>query len=39
MTLVFGMSPGVFAAWVVGIITIVLALLYPLMTKKEGEND
>lgn len=38
MTLIFGMGPGVFTAWIVGIITIVLALLYPLMTKsEEGE--
>jgi len=36
--MIFGMSPGVFAAWVVGFITIVLALLYPLMTKSEEEE-
>jgi len=38
MNFIFGMSPGVFAAWVVGFITIVLALLYPLLTKSE-EGD
>ncbi|MBU7037472.1 MAG: hypothetical protein HXS52_06045 [Theionarchaea archaeon] len=38
MALIFGMSPGVLAAWIVGLITVVLALLYPLMTKdEEGE--
>jgi len=38
MTFIFGMSPGVFAAWIVGFITVVLALLYPLLTKsEEGE--
>jgi hypothetical protein len=38
MTLIFGMSPGVFASWIVGLITIVLAFLYPLMTRsEEGE--
>lgn len=35
MTMIFGMSPGIFAAWIVGIITVVLALLYPLMTTSE----
>jgi hypothetical protein len=38
MALIFGMSPGVFAAWIVGLITVVLALLYPFMTKDE-EGD
>ena len=38
MTFIFGMSPGVFAAWIVGIITVALALLYPLMTKSEEEE-
>lgn len=38
MSMIFGMSLGVFAAWIVGFITVVLALLYPLMTKsEEGE--
>jgi hypothetical protein len=35
MTFIFGMSPGVFAAWVIGIITVVLALAYPFLTKEE----
>lgn len=38
MTFIFGMSPGIFAAWIVGIITVLLALLYPLLTKSE-EGD
>jgi hypothetical protein len=35
MSLILGMSPGIFVAWIVGFITIVLALLYPLLTKSE----
>lgn len=38
MAFIFGMSPGIFAAWIVGLITVVLALLYPFMTRDE-EGD
>lgn len=37
MSFIFGMSPGVLGAWILGIITVVLALLYPLLTRREGE--
>jgi hypothetical protein len=35
---IFGMSPGIFGAWIVGIITIILALVYPFLTKSEEED-
>jgi hypothetical protein len=34
---IFGMSLGVFGAWIVGIITVILALLYTFLTKSEEE--
>jgi hypothetical protein len=35
MTFIFGMSLGVFTAWIIGIITVVLALVYPFLTKED----
>jgi hypothetical protein len=34
-----GVSLGVFSAWIVGIITIILALIYPLVTRSEEEEE